>query len=685
MRARRITVEQFLVEPVHNTSLSFFLKCNLSGKGTVRLSFDHNYPQLAIDPHDFSRALENGALDTCLDYLRRQNVEGSDAAQLACRLGEKLYYAGRGAEALECGRIAFAVAANDNSVANFCAWLFSNSGCHAEAASAYERLLEQHPDWIDGYRHASGAFEASGARQKAIDFAITAAGSAPDNYDFAYHAGSLLLAAQRALEAEAYLLRALAIEPRKPEALRALSANYHALGRGDEALSLALQAIRLAPRDNALAVHAAELLLRAGRVDEAAGLIDGALSRTADDPVLWRLASEAESLRDAADAALAAIDHALQLAPDNADYHLHRGHLLFRRGDFAAAAAAVNRAAALDPASRAVRRAELDLLLANGELSQATAAGSELLRAFPDDEAAAEAMLRVLNRRLDTLDGDYIVLADRCQRLPRAPRRLPNLWERLNTQLRVIHALMIRETRTRFGESRIGYGWALLEPILHIALFWAMFALLMHGTPPIGSHFFLFYYTGLVPFHVFVHSSTSMMYGVTGNGPLLQLPPVRPFDVILARGLLEFATDLVVAALLLAGFAAFGIPALPDDLAGASTALIVVALLGCGVGYINAVLQTLFRSWDKLWNNATRLLYFFSGIFYVPGMMPDWARDIVGWNPLLHAIDWFRASFFSTYQPHWLDRRFLLVAAILSVLAGFALQRGFHRKMVEPA
>ena len=233
------------------------------------------------------------------------------------------------------------MAANDNSVANFCAWLFSNSGCHAEAASAYEKLLEQHSDWAEGYRHASGAFEASGARQKAIDFAINASDFAPDNYDFAYHAGSLLLDAQRALEAEAYFLRALAIEPRKPEALRALSANYHALGRGDEALSLALQAIRLAPRDNALAVHAAELLLRAGRVDEAAGLIDEALSRTADDPVLWRLASEAESLRDAADAALAAIDYALQLAPDNTDYHLHRGHLLFRRGDFAAAAAAV--------------------------------------------------------------------------------------------------------------------------------------------------------------------------------------------------------------------------------------------------------------------------------------------------------------------------------------------------------
>jgi hypothetical protein len=81
---------------------------------------------LAIDPTGFSRALENGALDACLDYLRRQDGLGSETAQLACQLGEKLYYAGRGAEALECGRAAFAAAANNNSVTNFCAWLFSN-------------------------------------------------------------------------------------------------------------------------------------------------------------------------------------------------------------------------------------------------------------------------------------------------------------------------------------------------------------------------------------------------------------------------------------------------------------------------------------------------------------------------------------------------------------------------------
>jgi capsular polysaccharide transport system permease protein len=654
----------------------------------LRLNLDHNLPQLAIDTSTFSRAFEQGALDTCLDYLRREDIARPDTARLICRLGERLFHEGRSNDAVECGRAAFAVAANDNDVAHFCAWLFSNCGCYAEAASAYERLIDSRPDWVEGYRHASGALAAVGATERAIAFATKASDLAPENFDFACHAGCLLLDAERIEEAALYLARAVAIDPHDPRALRALSATGHALDRPDEALRLALRAAALAPRDNALAIHAAELLLRAGRVDEAIARLASATARDTEDPVLWRLASAAESERDtheALAAALAAIGRALELAPDNPDYHLHRGHLLYRAGDFAGAARAVARAAALDPASQAARRAELELLLADGRLAAATAAGGELLRAFPDDNASAEAVLRVLNRRLDTIDGDYVVLGERNRRPPHPPHPAPDFTDRLKTQARVIHALMLRETRTRFGDSRLGYGWALLEPMLHILLLSAVFALLMRGKPPIGAHFFVFYYTGLIPFHVFVHTSTSMMHGVTGNGALLQLPPVRPFDVILARGLLEFATDLVVAALLLAGFAAIGIPALPDNPASAAAALAVTALLGCGVGFVNGVVQPLFRSWDKLWNNATRLLYFFSGIFYVPGMMPDWARDLLAWNPLLQAIDWFRAGFFAGYDPHWLDRGYLALAALLAVLTGLALERGLRRRMAEPA
>ena len=60
-------------------------------------------------------------------------------------------------------------------------------------------------------------------------------------------------------------------------------------------------------------------------------------------------------------------------------------------------------------------------------------------------------------------------------------------------------------------------------------------------------------------------------------------------------------------------------------------------------------------------------------------MMPDWIRDMLAWNPVLQAVDWFRASFFADYVPHWLDRSYLAAVAGLVLLAGLALERGLRR------
>ena len=246
----------------------------------------------------------------------------------------------------------------------------------------------------------------------------------------------------------------------------------------------------------------AELLLRAGRVGDAAALAAAAADRLGDDPVLWRTLSAAEMLRGRLDDALLAVDAAIALAPQAAEYRLHRAHLLLRLGDRAGAAEACHEAAALDPEDAAVKRLQLDLLLADGQVREATALAGALMQQHPEDEQSAEAARHVLNHRLDAIDGDYVVLREAGAASERPLRQLPGFAERLRTQLRVIRALIIRETRTRFGESRLGYGWALIEPIAHIALLSAVFAWLMKGQPPIGREFFIFYYTGVIPYHM---------------------------------------------------------------------------------------------------------------------------------------------------------------------------------------
>jgi capsular polysaccharide transport system permease protein len=569
-----------------------------------------------IDSDAFSSALSAGDLDVCLELLRRCDSSTSDTAGLSCRAAEALFHRGRRDEALECGRRAFAVAADETETAHFCAWLFSNCGCHEEAAAAYERLLAKSPNWADGHRHLSGSLTAIGDTERAV--------------------------------------------------------------------AHALRAVELTPDDSGAAIHAAELLLRCGDAENAAGLVRSVAQRDPGDARVLRVLSAIEMLLDRLDAALAAIDAALAIVPDNAEYHLHRGHLLYRRGDADASAAAFAAAAALDPDNAAVKRAQMTLYLDRGRITEATAMGGTLLHCHPEDKEAAEAVLHLLNRRLDTIDADYVVLADRTVRAARPLRPLPGFGERLRTQCRVIQALIIRETRTRFGDAKLGYGWALLEPIIHITLLSAIFSLLMQGRPPIGTHFFIFYFTGLIPYLMFVHTSSAMSHAITSNGALLQLPSVTTFDVIAARGLLEMITDVIVAVVLLIAFGIIGLAAMPDDLWGPSTALLVTAMFGCGFGFLNAVLTMLCRPWDKIWPQVTRLLYFFSGIFYVPGMMPDWARDALVWNPLVHAIDWFRAGFYAAYQPHWLDRSYLIILAILLLLAGLAVERGLRLRLCEP-
>jgi capsular polysaccharide transport system permease protein len=625
-----------------------------------------------------------GDLDSCRFYLGRRDVPDQERAWIYCQLSEVLYHKGKRDVAVDCARSAFDLQPEKEEIANLCAWVFSNCGEHEEAAVAYEQLLAIRPHWAAGHRHASGSFAAAGQLDRAISHGRKASDLDPHSLEFAFHAACLLETVARPAQAVVYLMRAAALDPADARVLRHLSATLFALDQSEQAVVLALRAFALAPLDRLNALHATELLLRTNRYDEAAAIILDLVHIQKEDPVALRLLSATQMLRGLTEDALVAIDRALDLSPETAEYHLHRANLLYRLGRLDEAAEGFGRSAALDPSNPDAKRSQLTVYFDSGRFIEALAVGGELIRTSPANEEYAQTVLQVLRRRLEMLDGDYVVLSERPLPRPRVMRLRPTIFAALQTQLRVIYALMIRETRTRLADSKLGYGWALLEPVLHILMLSLVFAVMMRGRPPIGDKFFIFYYTGIIPYHLFVHASSSMTAAVSGNAPLLQLPSVSTFDVIMARGLVEVLTDIIVAIILLAGFFALGLGLLPHDLPALAASAVAVALFGLGIGFINAVINAFFKSWDKIWAQLTRTLYFCSGIFYVPGMMPDWIREILAWNPILHAVDWFRSSFFPEYEPHWLDRSYLAIVAAVSVAAGLCLERGLRRHLYEP-
>jgi tetratricopeptide (TPR) repeat protein len=444
------------------------------------------------------RAIAAGDLAAARTELASAALATCRRAALECRLGEAYFYRGQRDDALACARAAFALEPGGEAVADFCAWLFSNCGRYAEAAAAYERLLDYRPSWAAGHRHLSGSYAAAGDLERAIEHGVRASELEPASAEFALHAGLLLANYELHRDAIVYLSRADAIAPGDPVVLRTMAEAALAEGERAAAVELSVRAYALAPQERRFAHHATEMLLRARLFAEATDLIGGFLAQDAEDAVGHRLFSAALMQTGRPDAALIAIERALALAPDETEYHLHRGNLLYRLARFEDAVAAFDRAALLDPENPVPKRSQLTVYFDSGRFRDALAVGGELISAAPDNEEYAQAVLAVLNRRFETLDADYVVLGERAALPPRPPRSSAGFWQGLAIQWRVVHALIIRETRTRFGDSALGYGWALLEPVLHILLLSLVFAVVMHGRPPIGSHFFIFYYTGII-------------------------------------------------------------------------------------------------------------------------------------------------------------------------------------------
>src|SRR5205823_5847525 len=89
-------------------------------------------------------------VEACRIYLARRKVPEDEFSIFFGRLSEALLHRGWREHAAECAHTAFESRPAEEELANVCAWVFSNSGRHDDAAAAYERLLKFRPLWAEG-------------------------------------------------------------------------------------------------------------------------------------------------------------------------------------------------------------------------------------------------------------------------------------------------------------------------------------------------------------------------------------------------------------------------------------------------------------------------------------------------------------------------------------------------------
>ena len=257
----------------------------------------------------------------------------------------------------------------------------------------------------------------------------------------------------------------------------------------------------------------------------------------------------------------------------------------------------------------------------------------------------------------------------------------PMYWLRgLVAQAEVVHALVFRETRTRFGAHQLGYLWALLEPALMILTFFILFQVAGRVAPD-EMDLFGFIATGVIPYLAFRNGTERVAVAITSNKALLFYPKVQPLDLVLARGALEAATFAGVFILLLGGNALYRQEIAFDDPLLLIIGFALASLFGTALGLVLCTLGQLSNAVDRARGPLLRPMFWISGLFFTANALPGEVREPLLGNPLMHTIELVRDGWYPNYTAGYASISYVLAWILALSVIGLTLERVVRRRI----
>lgn len=252
----------------------------------------------------------------------------------------------------------------------------------------------------------------------------------------------------------------------------------------------------------------------------------------------------------------------------------------------------------------------------------------------------------------------------------------------IQTRSNVIAALLLRDMRTRFGRSHLGYLIAIAWPLVHLIVIVAMVTL-ANRVMPIGTDPAVFVATGVMPYILCLYPARMMCFAIDSNRSLFLFPVVTPLDMMIARACIEFLTAFVVVIIFCTGLVALGVEIIPSNIGLWASALFGTVYFSICLGVFNTVCYSLTKAWNVIFIGIMLLMYATSGTFILPSTFSPEFRSIVWFNPLMHCVEWLRSAYYEGYGDDMLSKAYVLWMATGFLFAGLVGERFARGKLLS--
>lgn len=189
----------------------------------------------------------------------------------------------------------------------------------------------------------------------------------------------------------------------------------------------------------------------------------------------------------------------------------------------------------------------------------------------------------------------------------------------------LLYLLSLKELRTRYKKSVLGWAWSLLNPLSQMLIFSIIFTYIFKAKPLAGDpsglrNFPLYFLAGLLPFNFFAITVGVAIGSVQGGAGLIkkvQFPHEHlVFSVVVAQfTTLMIELGLLSVAMLIAGHNV--LPWLPMML----VVMLLLALFTAGVAMALSAFNVFYHDVNYLWTILQQILFYATPVIYFPATL----------------------------------------------------------------
>jgi lipopolysaccharide transport system permease protein len=225
-------------------------------------------------------------------------------------------------------------------------------------------------------------------------------------------------------------------------------------------------------------------------------------------------------------------------------------------------------------------------------------------------------------------------------------RRPAGVLASLYRQRALLAVLVARDLKARYRGTFFGYLWSLLNPLLLLAVYTAVFTFVIPARVPSSAPYPLFLFAGLLPWLFVSGALLDAAVVLPDNGPLLKkvvcAPEVFPAVTVLSH-LVHHVLALPVLLVATAIAAAVGKVRFPVTIVLLPIVLFLWVVAVAGVALAVAAVAVHFRDVKDLLHNVLNLVFFLTPIIYPLNAIPvPLLRHAVAANPVTPLVEVYR-------------------------------------------